>query len=60
MASRGSFRTSSFASCSIWQRIAGWVEQLAMLIGYSVCNFGNLSYASEDAIEQADAEAEKL
>jgi hypothetical protein len=29
-------------------------EQLAQLIGYSVSGFGDLSYASEEAIEKAD------
>lgn len=35
-------------------------EQFAQLIGYSVCGFADLSYASDEAVELADAEAEKL
>jgi hypothetical protein len=34
--------------------------QLAQLIGYSVSGFGDLNYVSEDIVEQADAEAEKI
>lgn len=35
-------------------------EQLAQLIGYSVSGFGELSYASDKAIEAADKLAEDV
>lgn len=35
-------------------------EQLAQLIGYSVSGFGDLSYASQEAIDLADKEAAKI
>lgn len=35
-------------------------EQLAQLIGYSVSGFGGLSYASEDAVRDADLASERL
>lgn len=34
--------------------------QLAMLLGYSVSGFGDLNYASESVIEQADAVAQHI
>ena len=34
--------------------------QLAQLIGYSVSGYGDLSYASEESIQKADAIAEEL
>jgi len=34
--------------------------QLAMLLGYSVSGFGDLSYATKEVVAMADAEAEKL
>ncbi len=35
-------------------------EQLAQLIGYSVSGFGDLPYASEDVINEADAQVEEM
>ncbi len=35
-------------------------EQFAQLIGYSVSGFGDLSYVSADAINEADEKAEEL
>ena len=35
-------------------------EQFAQLIGYSVCGFGELSYASQKRVDKADKKAEKL
>lgn len=35
-------------------------EQLAQLIGYSVSGFGDLSYASEETVAQADEIAARL
>lgn len=35
-------------------------EQLAQLIGYSVSGFGDLSYASDEAIAEADGIADIL
>lgn len=35
-------------------------EQFAQLIGYSVSGFGDLPYASEDIVNEADALAEEL
>ena len=34
--------------------------QFAQLLGYSVSGFGDLSYASRDAVRRADAKAAKL
>lgn len=35
-------------------------EQLAQLIGYSVSGFGDLDYASPEAVAAADAEAQRV
>jgi hypothetical protein len=35
-------------------------EQFAQLIGYSVCGFGELSYASDEVVALADAKAEAM
>lgn len=35
-------------------------EQFAQLIGYSVCGFEELSYVSDEAVERAGKEVEKL
>jgi hypothetical protein len=35
-------------------------EQFAQLIGYSVSGFGDLSYASEEAVAEADRQVEQL
>lgn len=35
-------------------------EQLAQLIGYSVCGFGDLSYASDEVYDVAAEQMEKL
>ena len=34
--------------------------QLAQLLGYSVSGYGDLSYASDESVMAADAEAERL
>lgn len=35
-------------------------EQFAMLIGYSVCGFGELDYVSDEALSKAEQQAKKL